>query len=85
YRSIHKRFKDWCDKGIFSKLFKSVQDPDLQELMLDSTITRAHACATGYSKNDSQAIGRSVGGITTKIHTMTDALGNPLEVLLSEG
>ncbi|MBK2357822.1 IS5 family transposase, partial [Francisella hispaniensis] len=84
YRSIHKRFKDWCDKGIFSKLFKSVQDPDLQELMLDSTITRAHVCATGYSKNDSQAIGRSVGGITTKIHTMTDALGNPLEVLLSE-
>ncbi|MBK2345322.1 transposase, partial [Francisella tularensis subsp. novicida] len=25
------------------------------------------------------------GGITTKIHAMTDALGNPIEILLSEG
>ncbi len=84
-RSIHKRFKDWCDKGIFSRLFKSVQSPDLQEVMLDSTIARTHACATGYDKDNSQAIGRSVGGVTTKIHAMTDALGNPMEILLSEG
>ncbi|KFJ73402.1 hypothetical protein DR86_1302 [Francisella tularensis] len=84
YRSIHKRFKDWCDKDIFSRLFKSVQNPDLQEVMLDSTIARAHACATGYDKDDNQAIGRSVGRITTKIHAMTDALGNPIEILLSE-
>ncbi|WP_150468507.1 IS5 family transposase [Francisella sp. SYW-9] len=82
YRSIHKRFKDWCDKGIFSDLFQSVQDPDLQEVMLDSTIARAHACATGYDKDDNQAIGRSVGGVT---HAITDALGNPMEILLSEG
>ncbi|KFJ39334.1 putative transposase [Francisella tularensis] len=52
--------------------------------MLDSTIARAHACATGYDKDDNQAIGRSVGRITTKIHAMTDALGNPIEILLSE-
>ncbi len=45
YRAIHKRFKDWFDKDIFSKLFKSVQDPDLQEVMLDSTVTRVDACA----------------------------------------
>ncbi|KFJ74133.1 putative transposase [Francisella tularensis] len=77
-------FKDWCDKDIFSRLFKSVQNPDLQEVMLDSTIARAHACATGYDKDDNQAIGRSVGRITTKIHAMTDALGNPIEILLSE-
>ncbi|EKM90077.1 transposase [Francisella tularensis subsp. tularensis 80700103] len=51
----------------------------LQEVMLDSTIARAHACATGYDKDDNQAIGRSVGGITTKIHAMTDALGNPMK------
>ncbi|ADA78072.1 transposase DDE domain protein [Francisella tularensis] len=53
-------------------------------MILDSTIARAHACATGYDKDDNQAIGRSVGRITTKIHAMTDALGNPIEILLSE-
>ncbi|MBK2327333.1 transposase, partial [Francisella tularensis subsp. novicida] len=51
----------------------------------DSTIARAHAFATAYDKDDNQAIGRSVGVITTKIHAMTDALGNPIEILLSEG
>jgi len=56
YRSIHKRFKDWCDKDIFSRLFKSVQNPDLQEVMLDSTIARAHACATGYDKDDTKQL-----------------------------
>ncbi|OPH23930.1 transposase, partial [Francisella tularensis subsp. holarctica FSC022] len=28
-------------------------------MILDSTIARAHACATGYDKDDNQAIGRS--------------------------
>ncbi|MDE4951068.1 IS5/IS1182 family transposase, partial [Francisella tularensis subsp. holarctica] len=70
-RSIHKRFKDWCYKDIFSILFKTVQNPDLQEVMLDSTIAIEHACATGYDKDYNQANVRSVGGINTKIHDMT--------------
>ncbi|MBD2809135.1 transposase, partial [Francisella tularensis] len=36
-------------------------------------------------KDDNQAIGRSVGVITNKIHAMTDALGNPIEIFMSEG
>lgn len=32
-----------------------------------------------------QSIGRSKGGITTKIHAVTDALGNPLKIILSAG
>ncbi|MDE5014978.1 transposase, partial [Francisella tularensis subsp. holarctica] len=35
-------------------------------------------------KDYNKAIGRSFGGITTKIHAMNDALGNPIEILLSE-
>ncbi|MDE5014461.1 IS5/IS1182 family transposase, partial [Francisella tularensis subsp. holarctica] len=79
YRYIHNRFKDWCYKVIFSILFKSVHNTDLQEVMLDSTIARAHYCATGYDKEDNQSICRSVGGINTKIHAITDDLGNPIE------
>ncbi|WP_423784895.1 transposase, partial [Francisella tularensis] len=54
YRSIHNRFKDWCDKDIFSRLFKSVQNPDLLEDMIDSKIARAHACAAGSVNDDKQ-------------------------------
>jgi len=36
-------------------------------------------------KDDDQAIGRSKGGLTTKIHALVDALGNPLRFLLTPG
>ncbi|MBF0435077.1 MAG: transposase, partial [Magnetococcales bacterium] len=36
-------------------------------------------------KEGKQAIGKSRGGRTTKIHAGIDALGNPLRILLTEG
>ena len=35
--------------------------------------------------NEINALGRSVGGFTTKIHTVTDALSNPVRFILSDG
>lgn len=88
WRSVHKRFKDWSDKGIWSRLFEHCQtDPDLESYMLDATIIRAHACAAGYEKDsqETQALGRSIGGFTTKIHALVDGLGNPLKFILTPG
>lgn len=36
-------------------------------------------------KNGEQAIGRSRGGLTTKIHALIDALGNPVGLMLTPG
>src|SRR5712672_928449 len=36
-------------------------------------------------KNGPQAIGRSRGGLTTKIHALVDALGNPVKLMLTPG
>jgi transposase len=36
-------------------------------------------------KNGPQAIGRSRGGLTTKIHALVDAMGNPVELMLTPG
>ena len=36
-------------------------------------------------KNGPQAVGRSRGGLTTKVHAATDALGNPVRWLLTPG
>ena len=36
-------------------------------------------------KDEDQAIGRSRGGLSTKIHTRVDALGNPLAFILTGG
>ena len=36
-------------------------------------------------KDEEQAIGQSRGGLSTKIHALVDALGNPLAFLLTPG
>ena len=74
WRSVHKRFKYWSTRGIWEKIFKKAQsDPDMEWVMIDSTIVRSHACAAGYLQ-EREALGRSKGGFTTKIHAVTDAL-----------
>jgi hypothetical protein len=62
-------------------------EADLEWVIIDATIVRAHACSAGYGKNsqDREALGRSKGGFTTKIHALLDALGNPLKFILSPG
>ena len=88
WRSVHARFKAWEQKGVWLKLFEAVQDtPDTEAIMVDATIVRAHACAAGYGKDsqEKQALGRSKGGFTTKIHALVDALGNPLKFILTAG
>ena len=88
WRAIHMRFKSWANKGIWADLFMQVQiDPDMEASMIDATIIRAHACSAGYSKNgqEQEALGRSKGGFSTKIHALVDALGNPLKFILTPG
>ena len=54
---------------------------------MDATIVRAHACSAGYKKDsqESEALGRSRGGFSTKIHALVDALGNPIKFILTGG
>jgi transposase len=88
WRSVHKRFKRWSERNIWQSLFEFSQvDPDMELVMIDATIIRAHACAAGYAKNTQkgEALGRSKGGFTTKIHAMVDALGNPIKFTLTPG
>jgi transposase len=45
-------------------------------------------CSRRIKKNggqDQQALGRSRGGFSTKIHILVDALGNPLRYILTAG
>lgn len=88
WNSVFDRFNAWSKKNIWVKLnMTCIESPDLEWVMIDSTTIKVHPCATGYYKNGSQeqGIGRSRGGLTSKIHCMVDALGNSLKFIISPG
>lgn len=54
--------------------------------MIDATIIRAHQHAAGArGGQENQALERSCGGFSSKIHAKVDALGMPLEFVLTAG
>lgn len=61
-------------------------DPDFEYLIVDSTIIRAHQHAAGAKKGaQDQALGRSRGGLSTKIHMAVRGLGCPVRFALTAG
>ena len=86
WNSIFSRFNDWAKKGIWGKLLNfCIEDPDLESVMIDATIVRAHPCAAGYGDQNTEGLGRSKGGFSSKIHAKVDALGNLLKVVITPG
>jgi transposase len=62
----------------------AAHDGDIQ--MIDSTSVRAHQqAATAKRGGADHCLGRSRGGLTTKIHVVADAQGLPIRLGLTAG
>jgi transposase len=88
WKAVHTRFTRWAKRGVWVAVFAHLaSDADPEYAMIDSTIVRAHQHSAGAKggDRDQEAIGRSKGGLTTKIHATTDALGNPTGFHLTPG
>ena len=86
WNSVFSRFNAWSKKRIWEALLSfCAEDPDLEYVMIDATIVRAHACSAGYDSFKNEGLGRSKGGFTSKIHASVDALGNPLKFVITPG
>ena len=87
WNTIYKRFARWSQHDVFEKLFIfCAATTELKSLLIDSTIVRAHACSAGArKKHGHQALGRSRGGFSTKIHLTTDDSGTALRIILTAG
>lgn len=81
FRVIHTRFTRWTKSGVWERIFKHLAEAaDNEYNMIDATIVRAHQHSAGASCSSAEAedIGRSMGGLSTKINSVVDALGNPI-------
>lgn len=87
HTTIYNRFNRWSKAGIWQDMFLRIRAFDkVEALSIDSTTSKAHRCnAGGKGEAQEQAIGRSRGGRTTKIHAVTDAVGRLIDFDLSTG
>jgi transposase len=58
WNSVARRFSRWARRGAWQKVFEALQDPDLEWLILDSTIVRAHPHAAGAKRGRTAPAGR---------------------------
>ncbi|MGI5397165.1 IS5 family transposase [Streptomyces sp. CA-251251] len=98
WRGVYNRLRMWAVDGTWERVFTALvaqadADEDLSwAVSVDSTIVRAHQHAAGARKKGApagepadHAIGRSRGGLTTKIHLAADARCRPLAFVLTAG
>jgi transposase len=87
YTTVYNRFNRWSRRGRWLGLFNALVDTHPKDTRsIDSTaikVQRSAAGGTGGAKQ--QAIGRSRGGRTTKIHGIADSQGRLFSFSLTPG
>lgn len=66
WNTIYKRYARWCEAGVWDGVLSTLtHEADLENVMLDSTIVKAHACATGATKKAVEPKAKASGGDAT--------------------
>lgn len=59
WNSQWRRFDRWSRTGVWGRVFATLRDPDLEWLILDSTVVRGHPCAAGAKKKRTGRVARA--------------------------
>ena len=93
WNTVHRRFRRWVKAGVFKRIFDAIPDPDLRTLLVDGTYAKLHQNGAGARRGGltpkqsavKQKIGRSHGGLTTKVVAVVDGDGRPVRFVLAPG
>ena len=98
--TVSSRFYRWRGGGIWQRVLAGLQaavdargDIDWDLHFVDATIVRAHQHAAGARRqpgligeqDKAEALGRSQGGFSTKLHLRAEGGGKPITVVLTGG
>jgi transposase len=87
------RFRRWTAAGVWARVLAAPQRAadragrlDWSTHYVDGTVVRAHQHAAGaVGGQDTEALGRSRGGFSTKVHLRAEGGGKPLAFVVSGG
>jgi transposase len=92
WNSVWKRFNRWAHKGPLAQALRTiarsrpgVAHPRLHQHSRPPTRCRRCKKSAGSGGQEEQALGRSRGGFSTKIHTVVSGLGLPVVFIVSAG
>lgn len=94
WSTVASRFYRWRSCGIWQRILAALQQQadavgelDWQVHHVDGSVIRAHQHAAGAkgSQPEVEALGRSPGGFSTKIHLRVEGQGKPMTFRLTSG
>ncbi|MET9175502.1 IS5 family transposase [Streptomyces misionensis] len=99
FKTAHKRLIRWAVDGTWARILAAVlaaadESDDIGwTVSVDSTVCRAHQHAAGARKKgasdraepDDHGLGRSRGGLSTKVHLASDSHARPLALHVTAG
>lgn len=85
YTTCYNRFRRWTISGIWDSLMEAITgSPTGSVKMIDGTSARVHqSVATLRASHPDRCLGPSRGGLTTKIHALTDGCGLPVKITIT--
>ena len=84
--TCYNRFVRWRRAGVWDRIMEALAAAhDTAVQMIDTSIVRVHQHGACIAGNREQQMGRSRGGLTSKLHAVVDANGLPVRLGLSPG
>ncbi len=79
HKTLYSRWKRWSEKGIFARMLLELVDQGggTDTLMIDANHLKTHrtAASLGLKKGGGRLIGRTKGGMNSKLHAVTELMG----------
>lgn len=93
HKTLYTRWLRWSRKGIFARLLieLATAGQNTEVLMMDATHLKVHRTAASLRAPErpgprrGRLIGRTKGGLNSKLHVVTEAEGRPILMFLSAG
>ena len=86
HTTCYNRFIRWREAGVWDEIMAALATAhDAATQMIDTSVVRVHQHGACIAENRAQHMGRSRGGLSTKIHAVVDGKGLPVRLGLTSG